>query len=278
MYKILSKQILGPNVKQIEVEAPDIAKRAKPGQFVVLRVDENGERIPLTIADKNPEKGTITIIFQEAGKSTSLLGSLNESENILDVVGPLGNPTKIEKSGTIAAIGGGVGVAEILPVIKALKEAGNKVISIVGARTKGLLILTEQLKAAADELLITTDDGSSGTKGFVTTVLSDLLVKKVQIDEVYAIGPVPMMKAVSELTKKCGIKTTVSLNPIMVDGTGMCGACRVSIDGKTYFACVHGPEFNGHLVNWDELSSRLALFKNEEKISLGKFNCSCHDR
>ncbi|MGE4385379.1 MAG: sulfide/dihydroorotate dehydrogenase-like FAD/NAD-binding protein [Endomicrobiaceae bacterium] len=279
MFKIISKKILSANIKQYEIEARDIAKNAKAGQFIILRLHEKGERIPLTIAVKNIEKGTINIIFQETGKTTAELGMLNEGDCIRDIVGPLGHPTEIEKIGTIVAVAGGVGTAEVLPVIKDLLKAGNKVITIVGSRNKDLLILEDELKENSSQLLIATDDGSYGIKGFVTTILSDVISKE-KVNAVYAIGPVPMMKAVANMTKPFNIKTLVSLNPIMVDGTGMCGACRVSVDNKIKFACVDGPEFDAHQVNWDELISRLSLFKKYENESFENFKhnpeCKCH--
>ncbi|MFA7074528.1 MAG: sulfide/dihydroorotate dehydrogenase-like FAD/NAD-binding protein [Endomicrobiaceae bacterium] len=279
MFKIISKKILSANIKQYEIEAHDIAKNAKAGQFIILRLHEKGERIPLTIAVKNIEKGTINIIFQETGKTTAELGMLNEGDCIRDIVGPLGHPTEIEKIGTIVAVAGGVGTAEVLPVIKDLLKAGNKVITIVGSRNKDLLILEDELKENSSQLLIATDDGSYGIKGFVTTILSDVISKE-KVNAVYAIGPVPMMKAVANMTKPFNIKTLVSLNPIMVDGTGMCGACRVSVDNKIKFACVDGPEFDAHQVNWDELISRLSLFKKYENESFENFKhnpeCKCH--
>lgn len=279
MFKIISKKSLSSNIKRYEIEAGDIAKNAKAGQFVILRLHEKGERIPLTIAGKDTIKGTINIIFQEAGKTTTELGMLNEGDSIRDIVGPLGHPTEIEKFGTVVAVAGGVGTAEVLPVIKDLLKAGNKVITIVGSRNKDLLILEDELKENSSRLLIATDDGSYGIKGFVTTVLSDV-VSKEKVDIVYAIGPVPMMKAVANMTKPLNIKTLVSLNPIMVDGTGMCGACRVSVGDKIKFACVDGPEFNAHQVNWDELISRLSLFKKFESVSFENFKhnpeCKCH--
>lgn len=273
MYKIVDKQIVGPNVKQIIVEAPDIARNARAGQFIVLRVNDKGERIPLTVAGRDEKKGLITIIFQEVGKTTQSLGLLNIGDSISDILGPLGHATEASKKGTVVCIGGGVGVAEILPVASAFKQSGNKVIGIIGARNKDLLILEKEMKEACDKLYVTTDDGSAGEKGFVSDVLKRLIAEKTGIAEVYAIGPVPMMKVVSNVTREFNIKTVVSLNPIMVDGTGMCGACRVSVGGKTYFACVDGPEFDGHQVNWEELTARLSLFKTEEKKALEKFQC-----
>jgi ferredoxin--NADP+ reductase len=271
--KIISKKTIGPGVKQMIVEAPDIARNAMPGQFVVLRVDKKGERIPLTIADKDPVNGSITLIFQEVGKTTQALGLLNVEDSIADILGPLGHPTEITKSGTVVCIGGGVGVAEILPVAMAFKQAGNRVIGIIGARTKDLLILENEMKQACEKLYVTTDDGSYGEKGFVSDVLKRLIADGIHVDEVYAIGPLPMMRVVSGVTKEYNVKTIVSLNPIMVDGTGMCGACRVTVGDKTVFACVDGPEFDGHQVNWDELAARLSLFKPEEKKALEKFQC-----
>jgi len=281
MFKIASKKEIGPNLKSFEIEAPEVAKNAKAGQFIMFRTDERGERVPLTVAGVDKEKGLVRIIFQEMGKTTTALGKLNAGDSIQDFVGPLGHPTEIRKYGTVVAVAGGVGTAEVLPVIAALKEAGNKVIGIVGARNKDLIILEDELKKVCDELLFATDDGTYGTKGLVTDVLKEVMNKE-KIDIIYAIGPVPMMKAVSNLTKEKNIKTLVSLNPIMVDGTGMCGACRVTVDGKTRFACVEGPEFDAHKVNWEELSSRLRLFRDSEKISFDNFQhnpeCKCHTK
>ena len=281
MFKIIKKEVLSAMIKSFEIEAKDIAKNIKPGQFIVIRINEKGERFPLTVAGMNLEKGTIKIIFQEVGKSTIYLGTLQEGDYIRDIVGPLGQPTKIKTFGTVVAIAGGVGTAELLPVISALLKAGNKVITIVGARNKSLLLMQKELKANSSELLFATDDGSYGIKGFVTTVLADV-VKKEKVNVVYAIGPVPMMKAVSNMTKEYNLKTLVSLNPIMVDGTGMCGACRVSINKQIKFACVDGPEFDGHEVDWDELTNRLRAFKENEKLALEKYKdilnmeCKCH--
>jgi len=273
MFKIISKTQLSPAVIRFVLEAPRVAANAKPGQFVILRVSGKGERIPLTIADFDAAAGTITIVVQELGKTTAALGLLNEGDSVPDLVGPLGHPTKIEKIGTVCAIAGGVGVAEIIPVAGAFKGAGNRVLGIIGARNRELLILEDEMKQACDALTVMTDDGSYGKKGFVTDALAEFIAGQVSLDVVYAIGPVPMMKAVSALTARHGIRTVVSLNPIMVDGTGMCGACRVTIGGKTRFACVDGPEFDAHQVNWDELNARLALFKTEEKDALDKFKC-----
>ncbi|MFN3966145.1 MAG: sulfide/dihydroorotate dehydrogenase-like FAD/NAD-binding protein [Endomicrobiia bacterium] len=269
---VVSKKILGPNVKQIEVVSPVIAQKAQPGQFVILRVNQSGERIPLTVVEKDNSKGTITLVFQEIGKTTKFLGELEPGEKLHDLVGPLGHPTEIKNYGTVIVVGGGVGIAEILPVSKAMKQAGNKIIGIIGARTKELLIFEDEMRAVCDELYITTDDGSYGQKGFVSDVLQSLIShSSFLIILVYAVGPVPMMKKVCEVTKSYNIKTIVSLNPIMVDGTGMCGSCRVSVSGQTKFACVDGPEFDGHLVNWAELEARLKLFKEQEKVALDEY-------
>jgi len=268
MNKIIKKQDLSENIKLIEVEAPLIAQKALAGQFVVLRIDENGERIPLTVADKNLENGTITIIFQVAGATTKKLGTLKVGDSILNLLGPLGHATEIKKIGTVVVIGGGVGVAEIHPIVKAYKKAGNKVITIIGARSKDLLIYEEGIAKFSSEPHVITDDGSSGRKGFVTDVLKELIQNEGQIDLVYAVGPVPMMEAVSKVTKPHSLRTLVSLNPIMLDATGMCGVCRVVVGGKTQFACVDGPEFDGHLVDFADLKARLNMFKDKEKIAL----------
>lgn len=247
-----------------EIEAPKIARKARPGQFVILKATEEGERIPLTMADADADKGTITVIYMVVGKSTALFKTLKVGEGYRDVIGPLGKPTPIEKVGRVVCVGGGTGIAVLYPITRAMKKAGNEVVAIVGARTKSLLLLENEMRAAAGELVVTTDDGSYGRAGFVTAALRDVLDKG-RADLVVAIGPVPMMKAVSALTKERGIRTLVSLNPIMVDGTGMCGGCRVSVGGQTKFACVDGPEFDGHAVDYDELMRRLAAYAEEEK-------------
>jgi ferredoxin--NADP+ reductase len=279
MYKIVSKKEIGPKVHSYEIYAPEIAKNAKAGQFVIFRIDNKGERVPLTVAGTKPNEGLVRIIFQEVGKSTAHLASCCQGDFIRDFAGPLGRPTEIKKYGTVAAVAGGVGTAEVLPVIKALKEAKNKIITIIGARCKDLIILEDELRQESDNLLFTTNDGTYGKKGFVTDVLKEVINNE-KINIVYAIGPVLMMKAVAELTKESHIKTIVSLNPIMLDGTGMCGACRVTIDDKIKFACVDGPEFDAHCLRWDELTSRLELFKDLEKVSLDNFKhtreCKCH--
>ena len=284
MFKIIDKKELAPGIKRIEVEAADISPKVKAGQFVIIRVDEKGERIPLTIADTNLERGTITLIFQEVGKSTCKLGRLSAGGSILDLAGPLGKPTEIKNYGRVIAIGGGVGIAELYPVVRALKEAepvrnidstsegsiisngaGNIITGIIGARSKQFLILEDELRELCDELYIATDDGSRGTKGFVSEVLKSEIAVGERIDLVYAIGPVGMMRAVCEITKPGNIKTVVSLNSIMVDGTGMCGSCRVRVGDESRFACVHGPEFDGHKVDFDGLEARLKLFLDAEE-------------
>jgi ferredoxin--NADP+ reductase len=248
-----------------KLAAPLIARKAQAGQFVVLIIEESGERIPLTIAQADPEEGVITVIFQEVGKTTTRMGELGVGDDILNVVGPLGHPTHIENYGTVVAIGGGIGAAPIYPIICALKKKNNRVISIIGARSKNYLILEEEVKAVSDQLLVTTDDGSYGRHGFVTDELKQLIEGGLHPDLVIAIGPVVMMQAVCALTKKHQIKTIVSLNPIMVDGTGMCGSCRVTVGGYTRFVCVDGPEFDGHEVDFEELKLRQAMYLPEEK-------------
>jgi ferredoxin--NADP+ reductase len=241
-----------------------IARKAKPGQFVILKANETGERIPLTMAETDPDKGTITVIYMVVGKSTALFKTLSVGDGYQDVIGPLGKPTEVEKFGNVVCVGGGTGIAVLHPITRALKEIGNHVTSIIGARSKDLLILEDKMKAISHELLITTDDGSYGRKGFVTDALKDVLDKG-DTQLVVAIGPVPMMKFVSKLTREYGVKTIVSLNPIMVDGTGMCGGCRVTVGDQTKFACVDGPEFDGHEVDYDELMLRLQAYCEDEK-------------
>jgi ferredoxin--NADP+ reductase len=267
MNKILKKRILSEGVKEFEIEAAQIAKSRSAGQFVIVRANDTGERIPLTIADADPEKGTITLIFQEVGKSTMLLGTFEQGDEILDVVGPLGKPTHIENFGTVVCMGGGIGVAPMHPIAKAMKAAGNRVIAIVGARSKDLLIMEDRMEKASTEMHISTDDGTYGVHGFVTDVLQSLIDKGEKIDLVVAIGPVPMMGASCKLTKKYNLPTVVSLNPIMVDGTGMCGACRVTVGGKTRFVCVDGPEFDGHEVDFVELVKRQRAYLPQERES-----------
>jgi ferredoxin/flavodoxin---NADP+ reductase len=272
VFKITHAQFIAPGIKRFILDAPRIARKQKPGQFVILRIYEQGERIPVTIENSDPEHGTISIVVQSAGKTTQLLNSLNTGDSILDVVGPLGKPSEIEKFGTVVVVGGGVGTAMAYPSAAAFKRAGNRVIAIVGARTKELVILEKELRAVTDALLITTDDGSYFDKGFVTDKLRQLIENGTRIDLVLAIGPIVMMKAISEMTRKEKIRTVVSLNPIMIDGTGMCGGCRVLIDNKSEFACVDGPEFDGHKVNFEVLVQRNSMYRDAEQQSLGEFS------
>ncbi len=271
MFKILKKEALAPKTILMETYAPLIAKKAEPGQFIVIRVNEKGERIPLTIADFDREQGTITMVFQEIGKTTNLLGTKNVGEYISDILGPLGNPTETDRYGTVVTIGGGVGIAPVYPLSRKLKSLGNKVISIIGYRSKDFVFWEERMRSSSDELLIATNDGSYGAKGFVTDVLKNLIDKDTHIDRIYAIGPAIMMKAVADLTRGYKIKTIVSLNSLMVCGMGMCGACRITVGGETKFTCADGPDFDAHLVNFDELMKRLNTYKEEEKISFEKW-------
>ena len=267
MFKIVKREEMAKGTVVLnEIEAPLIAKKALPGQFVILKANETGERIPLTMAETNPEKGTITIIYMIVGKSTALFKDLKVGDAYQDVIGPLGKATHLEKVGRVICVGGGTGVAVLHPITRALKEIGNHVICIIGARNKDLLMLEDKMKAASHDLRICTDDGSYGHHGFVTDVLKEVL-EEGDIQLCVAIGPVPMMKFVSKMTKEYNVKTMVSLNPIMVDGTGMCGGCRVSVGGKTKFACVDGPEFDGHEVDYDELTLRLQAYAEDEKAS-----------
>jgi len=267
MFKIIQKQKLAENITRIVVDAPHIARAAKPGNFVVVIPTANAERIPLTIADADLEKGTISIIFQIVGATTKLLDSLQVGDKITHLLGPLGTPSHIENFGRVVVIGGGVGIAEIYPVVKALRAAGNEVITIIGARNKELLIYEKELKTQSTELRITTDDGSYGRKGFVSDELKEIMAAK-KVDLVIAVGPVPMMRVCCDATKPQGIKTVVSLNPIMLDATGMCGVCRVTVGGQTKFACVDGPEFDGHQVDFNDLVARLKPYKDMEKKAL----------
>jgi ferredoxin--NADP+ reductase len=271
MFSIKETRFLASDVKLFRIEAPRIARRRRAGQFVIVRVHEHGERIPLTIADSDVDEGTVTIVVQGVGKTTKLLNSLEAGDQIRDVVGPLGEPSETENIGTVVVIGGGVGTAIAFPTAVAFKQAGNRVISIVGARTKELLILEEEMRATSDELLLMTDDGSYGEKGFVTQKLQELIDQGLTIDRVLAIGPVPMMKAVADVTRPFGIQTVVSLNPIMVDGTGMCGGCRVTVGGQSKFACVDGPEFDAHEVDFKTLMQRNALYRSHEQDALAQF-------
>jgi len=283
LFEITKKEILAPGIKLFNVSAPEIAAKAQPGQFIILRMDEKGERIPLTIADVDRQQGLLTLIFQEVGRSTMEMGELNQGDHFLDMVGPLGKPSEIAKLGRVICIGGGVGVAPVYPITRAMKQAGNEVISIIGARSGDMLILEKEMEKVSDSLYVVTDDGSAGMKGFVTTKLQEILAAGRRPDLVVAIGPLVMMQAVSELTKPYRIKTVVSLNSIMVDGTGMCGACRVPVGGKTKFACVDGPEFDGHQVDWAIAAMRARMFIDEEKTAMERYHhaggeCQCQKK
>jgi ferredoxin--NADP+ reductase len=271
MFKIVEAEFLAPDIKKFEIVAPRIAKKRQAGQFVIVRLHEHGERIPLTIADSDLAAGTITVIVQGVGKTTKLMNSLEAGDVILDVVGPLGKASEVKKYGTVVVIGGGVGTAIAYPTSVAMKQAGNHVISIVGARSKELVILEDEIRAISDEVYITTDDGTYGQKGFVTDKLKELIEVGRQLDFVLAIGPIPMMRAVAETTRPHGIKTVVSLNSIMVDGTGMCGGCRVLVDNRSQFACVDGPEFDAHKVDFDVLAQRNAQYRDAERRALEEF-------
>jgi len=270
--KIVEMRKLAPSINLLRIEVPEITRKAKAGQFVVLRINEEGERIPMSITDLDPEAGILTIIFQEVGKSTAHLATFKKGDVLADVVGPLGIPTHIENFGTALCIGGGIGIAPVHFIAKALKQKGNQVISIIGARSRDLLILEDQMRRLSHQLFISTDDGSYGHHGFVTDLLTKLLSEQPGIGFIMAIGPVVMMRAVCKITQLHQIKTMVSLNPIMVDGTGMCGACRVTVGGKTQFACVDGPDFDGHKVDFDELLKRQGMYLKQEKIAMERFN------
>ncbi|MBW1871038.1 MAG: sulfide/dihydroorotate dehydrogenase-like FAD/NAD-binding protein [Deltaproteobacteria bacterium] len=272
---MLENTLLAENVNQYLIYAPQIVERRKAGQFVIIRLDENGERIPLTIADADSESGSLTLVVQEVGKTTAKMAKLKVGFVLKDIVGPLGSPTHIDKFGTVVVVGGGIGIAPAHPIVQALKEAGNRVVSILGARSKDLLIMEEQMRKASSEVRICTDDGSYGTHGLVTDVFKELIESEGKPDLAFAIGPVIMMKFVCKLTKEYDIPTMVSLNPIMVDGTGMCGGCRVTIGGKTKFGCVDGPEFDGHLVDFEELMKRQAFYREQEKESYDDFKHKC---
>lgn len=275
MYRIIDKKVLSGGVVRMDIQAPEIARKRRAGQFIILKVDEKGERIPLTIVDSDAGRGTVTIIFQVVGKTTATLAAMNAGDEIQDFQGPLGNPTEIENYGHAVCIGGGVGVGVVYPLAVALKKAGNRVTSIIGSRTKDLLILEEEMGKTSDKLVVATDDGSYGFHGFVSAVLQKMIDEGERIDHVFAIGPVPMMKVICNVTKPHNIPTTVSLNSIMVDATGMCGACRVSVGGKTKFTCVDGPEFDGHQVDFDLLSSRLKMYCDMEKQAYELHRCGC---
>ena len=275
MNKIIENTKLSENVVKMVLDAPVIAQKRQAGQFIILKIDEKGERIPLTIVDSDTKAGTITIIYQVVGKTTVAMSQLKAGDALQDLQGPLGNPTEIENYGKVVCIGGGVGVGVVYPLAVALKKAGNEVISIIGARTKDLIILEKEMEKVSDKLVVATDDGSYGFHGFVSAVLQELIDKGEKIDRVYAIGPVPMMKVLCDVTRGPGIKTIVSLNSIMVDATGMCGACRVSVAGKTKFTCVDGPEFDGHDVDFKLLSNRLKMYCDPEREAYEKHKCGC---
>ena len=263
-YKILSKDEICPNQYEIRIDAPYIVRNAKAGQFIIFRAEANGERVPLTIADVDKEKGVLTLVFMAVGYSTKKLAALNVGDELPDIVGPLGRPTHIKKYGTVVCLAGGYGAAPCYLIAKAFKDAGNKVYMIMGARNKDLIFWADKMKEACTELFITTDDGSMGEKGFVTEVL-ERLIRAEQIDYAIAVGPMPMMRAVAEMTRDKGIYTEASMNPIMVDGTGMCGACRVTVGGETKFACVDGPDFDAHKIDFDEVINRTRIYKDQEK-------------
>ncbi len=277
MYRITAREDLAPVTKMFRVSAPEVARKAQAGQFVIVRVGEGGERIPLTVADYDRESGEVTIVFQEVGKSTKLLGTLHPGDELTSFVGPLGLPTEIENYGTVVCVGGGVGIAPIYPIARSLREAGNTVISIIGARCKDLLFWEDKMRSVSDELIVCTDDGTHGRKDLVTVPLKEILSSR-KVDAVWAIGPAIMMKFAALTTQPFGVKTIVSLNSIMVDGTGMCGACRVEIGGQTRFVCVDGPEFDGHQVNWDLLLGRQRTYLDQEKQALAEFEAHHHCR
>jgi len=270
MHEIVEKETLSEQIVRLVVLAPRIATKRKPGQFVILRAHERGERIPLTIVDSDPLEGAITLIFQVVGKSTHMLSRMSVGDDIRDLAGPLGKPAEIGHIGTVVVIGGGIGTAVAYPLAKGMKEAGNRVIAVVGARTRDLIVLEKEVASVSDEIIVTTDDGSYKRRGLVTEPLTEILNLEA-VDQVIAIGPVPMMRAVSELTRSRSVKTVVSLNPIMVDGTGMCGACRVQIGGKIKFACVDGPEFDGHQVDFSDLAMRLTAYAEHENRSYRQY-------
>jgi ferredoxin--NADP+ reductase len=277
MYKIVTKQVLSDVTKLMVVEAPQVARKARAGQFVIVRNNDHGERIPLTIADYDRQAGTITLIFQEVGKSTMQMGALEPGDGFATVAGPLGQPTEIENYGTVVCVGGGVGIAPLYPIARALKEAGNRVISIIGARTQNLLFWEDRMRAVSDELIVCTDDGSYGRKDLVTIPLKEVLdAQGASVSHVWAIGPAIMMKFVCQTTRPYNVPTTVSLNTIMVDGTGMCGGCRVLLDDGAQFVCVDGPEFDGHKVDWTSLLSRLAYYRGEERVAVERWQHECN--
>ena len=275
VFKIIHAQFIAPGIKRFTIEAPRIARKHRPGQFVILRIYDKGERIPLTIERADPAKGTVNIVVQSIGKTTHLLNSLETGDSILDIVGPLGKPSEIENFGTVVVMGGGVGTAMAYPTAAALKRAGNRVITILGGRNRDLVILENEMRAVSDSVLVTTDDGSYADKGLVTDKLRELIEGGTKIDLVLAVGPIPMMRAVADMTAKHSIRTIVSLNPIMIDGTGMCGGCRVLIDGKSEFACVDGPEFDGHRIDFNILVQRNAMYREAERRSMDDYRTEC---
>jgi ferredoxin--NADP+ reductase len=277
VYKIVDREDLAPAVHLFKIMAPEVARKAQPGQFVIVKIDDKGERIPLTFADWDLESGTVTIIFMETGATTCRLASLQTGDAIETFVGPLGIPTHIENTGTVICVAGGIGVAPITPIARAFKQSGSRVISIMGARTKNLIFWEDRLRQSSDELIVTTDDGTYARKALVTEPLKEILTNQ-KVAKVIAIGPIPMMKFCALTTRPFGVKTIVSLNPLMVDGTGMCGCCRVSVGGMTKFACVDGPDFDGHLVDWDLMSSRSRAYAAEEKTSMEKHHCQLPSR
>jgi ferredoxin--NADP+ reductase len=272
VHSILSKEVLAPAVVRLWLEAPAVARKCRAGQFVIIRLREGGERIPLTIADADRARGAIAIVVQAVGKTTRELNALDAGQAVTDVAGPLGQPTHIESGSRVCCVGGGIGTAVVLPIARALRQAGGHVVSILGARTRDLIILEDDVRALSDVCVITTDDGSYGRKGLVTDALREAIAEAtVPFDEVIAVGPLPMMRAVCELTRPLGVKTIVSLNPVMVDGTGMCGGCRVSVGGEQKFVCVDGPEFDGHLVDFGELAARLSAYREQEQAALAHY-------
>jgi glutamate synthase (NADPH/NADH) small chain len=277
-YRIVKKEVYSPVTYMWEVEAPDVARAAQPGHFVIVRMSEEGERIPLTVADFDRQRGTVTVVIQAVGKSTREMMQLNQGDSILDFIGPLGEASHIEKRSKVILVGGGLGVAPVYPQLRAHKELGSTTLSIIGFRTKGLVFWEERFRAYSDELHIATDDGSYGHKGFVSQVLQILLEEHRDPEEVVAIGPLPMMKACCDVTRPFGVRTMVSLNSVMVDGTGMCGSCRVTVGGKLKFACVDGPDFDGHQVDFDELMRRQRRFQREEQESLKRYEEECRLR
>ncbi len=275
MFKIVNAQFIAPGIKRFVIEAPRIARKQRPGQFVIVRVNEKGERIPLTIERSDPEKGTVNIVVQSIGKTTNLLNSLETGDSILDIVGPLGKPSEIENLGTVVVMGGGVGTAMAYPTAAAMKKAGNRVITILGGRNKDLVLLENEMRQVSDTVFVTTDDGSYGDKGLVTDRLRQLIENGTRIDQVLAVGPIPMMRAVADMTRKEKIRTMVSLNPIMIDGTGMCGGCRVLVEGKSEFACVDGPEFDAHRVDFAVLVQRNTMYRDAERQSMEEYKRQC---